>query len=128
MHSNLISIHNFCQTKNVYIEFLTSHFLVKDRHTGVTLMHGPSKDGLYILLGNVKVSNPSPIALIGERVSLDEWHNRLRHPSTKITHHVLQSAFLPVTTSSSPSLCNLYQCNKSHCLLFGVSSRRVQNH
>ncbi|KAL3529705.1 hypothetical protein ACH5RR_009027 [Cinchona calisaya] len=52
------------KTNNVYVEFHPSLFFVKDHYTGATLMRSPSKNGVYILAGNVQISNPIPIALI----------------------------------------------------------------
>ena len=44
---NLISISKFCISNNSSIEFLQFIFLVKDLHTGATLLMGKAKDGVY---------------------------------------------------------------------------------
>ena len=44
---NLISISKFCISNNASVEFLPSFFLIKDLHTGATLLKGQAKDGVY---------------------------------------------------------------------------------
>jgi histone deacetylase 1/2 len=44
---NLISISKFYISNNASIEFLPFLFLVKDLHTGATLLKGKAKDGVY---------------------------------------------------------------------------------
>ena len=47
MKKNLISIKQFFVTNNVYIEFLPYSFIVKELRTGVALLKGHTKDGVY---------------------------------------------------------------------------------
>lgn len=44
---NLLSVSKLCHTNNVTIEFNSNYFSVKDRTTGVTLLTGPCKNGIY---------------------------------------------------------------------------------
>ncbi|KAA8519345.1 hypothetical protein F0562_013601 [Nyssa sinensis] len=44
---NLLSVSQFTDENNVFIEFHSSYFLVKDEATGTTLLRGTTKDGLY---------------------------------------------------------------------------------
>ena len=36
------------------------------------------------------------VANVHERASIDGWHKRLRHPSTKIVHHLVKKFSLPI--------------------------------
>jgi len=49
IHKNLVSVHNFTSSNNVYIEFHPFNFLVKDRNTGTTILHDDCQDGVYPL-------------------------------------------------------------------------------
>ncbi|KAL2962515.1 hypothetical protein AAZX31_17G147300, partial [Glycine max] len=51
---NLISISEFYQSNNVYVEFHLFSFCMKDRTTQATLMHSQSSDDLYTLQPTTK--------------------------------------------------------------------------
>ncbi|GJU95226.1 integrase [Tanacetum coccineum] len=46
---NILSIQKFCHDNDVFFEFHTSHFVLKDESTHTTLLTGPSKHGLYTI-------------------------------------------------------------------------------
>ncbi|GJS78280.1 hypothetical protein Tco_0728161 [Tanacetum coccineum] len=46
---NLLSVQKFCHDNDVFFEFHTSYFVVKDESTHTTLLTGPSKHGLYTI-------------------------------------------------------------------------------
>ncbi|GJY76088.1 putative RNA-directed DNA polymerase [Tanacetum coccineum] len=46
---NLLSVQNFCHDNDVFFEFHTSYFVVKDESTHTTLLTVPSKHGLYTI-------------------------------------------------------------------------------
>ena len=48
IQKNLIFVSQFTKDNNVYIEFHSSSFLVKDKATGRVRLRGKPKDGLYI--------------------------------------------------------------------------------
>lgn len=47
IQKNLLSVKQFCRDNNVYFEFHSSFFVVKDESTHTTLLSGPSDNGLY---------------------------------------------------------------------------------
>uniref|UniRef100_A0A2N9I1U4 Reverse transcriptase Ty1/copia-type domain-containing protein n=1 Tax=Fagus sylvatica TaxID=28930 RepID=A0A2N9I1U4_FAGSY len=55
---------------------------LKDLSSGVTLLSGKSKNGLYPLHSLQRLIKPT--ALLGERVSVEQWHSRLGHPALRI--------------------------------------------
>ncbi|GJV71329.1 gag/pol polyprotein [Tanacetum coccineum] len=46
---NLLSVQKFCHDSDVFFEFHTSYFVLKDESTHTTLLTGPSKHGLYTI-------------------------------------------------------------------------------
>ncbi|GLT59370.1 hypothetical protein SLA2020_321910 [Shorea laevis] len=44
---NLISVSQLCKSANVIVEFHVTHVFVKDRRTGVILLCGQNKNGVY---------------------------------------------------------------------------------
>ena len=106
------------------------NFFVKDLRSRKLLLQGLSRNGLYPW----PPSHPSfnkPIANIGEKFPMDDWHRQLGHPAPPIVRRVLCSDKLLVSSSSSQaSICSSCQQGKSHCRHFpkslSVSSTRLQ--
>ena len=59
---NLISVNKFTRDNGVFVEFHPNSFFVKDLRSRKLLLQG--RNGLY----------PWPIANIGEKVPMDDWH------------------------------------------------------
>ncbi|KAE8731838.1 hypothetical protein F3Y22_tig00002511pilonHSYRG00364 [Hibiscus syriacus] len=97
LSKNLIFVHHFTSQNNVLVEFHPSHFLVKDKSTGVTLLRGACENGVYIFPETLAVS--PKVANVHERTSLVGWHKCLGHLSSKIVHNVVRNFSLPVTTN-----------------------------
>nr|XP_017225058.1 PREDICTED: uncharacterized protein LOC108201278 [Daucus carota subsp. sativus] len=57
---NLLSVSKFCSENSTSIEFSPNSFCVKDLQSGVTLMRGQSKDGLYQWPQSSMHSPPGP--------------------------------------------------------------------
>ena len=124
MQKNLISVSQFCHTNNTSVEFFPSYFVVKDLTTGATLARGRNRNNVYEWPTIWESASGSKIAYVGVKVSLDNWHNRLGHPSTKILSHLVSNKTLPMSLSQSKSnvFCDSCHCTKSHKLPFGVST------
>jgi hypothetical protein len=70
----------FATDNNVFFEFYSSYFVIKDCHTKIPFHQGPHKNGLYQFqtsLGSSSISH----ALVGECTSPAHWHRRLGHPA-----------------------------------------------
>jgi hypothetical protein len=123
LHKNLISIHKFTHDNNVVVEFHPFFYLVKDPITGAVLMRGRCEDGVYPVELCPPSSQAHVVTLAGTRASLDRWHHRLGHPSSKLLSSLLRSYNLPMSSSQSSLLsCVSCHCNKSHKLPFSVTS------
>ncbi|GJY11713.1 retrovirus-related pol polyprotein from transposon TNT 1-94, partial [Tanacetum coccineum] len=123
---NLLSVQNFCHDNDVFFEFHTSYFFVKDESTHTTLLTGPSKHGLYtITLPQLKSINKVSFSAI--RASPTIWHRRLGHPHQRLLHYMLSNFSLPVTNKSLSSFCNSCPLGKSSKLPLFESGFRSNN-
>ena len=122
LFKNLISVHHFTSQNNVFIEFHPSYFLVKDKISRVTLVKGACENGVYIFPETLVASSFPMVANEHERTSLDGWHKRLGHLSSKIVHNVVRNFSLPVTTNKMSFLCSSCSINKAHQQPFGSTS------
>jgi hypothetical protein len=120
IQKNLISVNQFTRDNQVFIEFHPTCFVVKDLKSRRLLFQGPSRGGLYPWPSQLPHSS-SPFALVGERVSLDQWHSRLGHPAMRVVHCVLSSYQLPVKSNKSNVFCSSCHQGKLHKFHFSVS-------
>ncbi|XP_042974600.1 uncharacterized protein LOC122306232 [Carya illinoinensis] len=74
IHKNLIFVHNFTHSNNVYLEVHPFHFLMKDRSMGATLICGKCQDGVYPMPMASPATKSSVLALVGERTTFDPCH------------------------------------------------------
>jgi hypothetical protein len=122
INQNLLSVYQFTKDNNVFFEFHPSFFCVKDLFSGVTLLSGKSKNGLYPLHSLQWLIKPT--ALLRERVSVEQWHSRLGHPAFRIVRQVLSSYHLPISKNKTLPVCHACQLDKSHRFPFSFSSSR----
>ena len=123
--SNLLSVYQFCKDKNCSFIFTDTSFLIKDNLTGMTLLQGRSKNGLYPLQINLFHQNKGsfPTALASVRVSSNTWHHRLGHPALQVMHLLFSTHSLPVDGSKRlSSLCMACPMGKSSKLPFSPSN------
>ncbi|GKC54865.1 putative RNA-directed DNA polymerase [Tanacetum coccineum] len=123
---NLLSVHKFCHDNDVFLEFHTSYFVVKDESTHTTLLTGPSKHGLYtITLPQLKSINKVSFSAV--RASPTIWHRRLEHPHQRLLRSMLSNFSLPVTNKSLSNFCNSCTLGKSSKLPLFESGFRNNN-
>lgn len=124
IHKNLVFVHHFTHSNNVYIKFHLFYFFVKDRNMGTTLLHGECQDGFHPLPKLSPINKPSVLALIGEQTLTDLWYKCFGYPSNKIYGFIINHISLPVLSSRNPllSICLACQCNKIHKLSFSKTS------
>jgi hypothetical protein len=117
----LLSVRQFAHDNDVYFEFYSSFFVIKDCRTRSILHWGPLKNGLYQLLPS-PTSFPSPYSLVGERTSVDQWHKRLGHPALRTVKHVISKFSLPAVSNKPTASCVSCQQAKAHQLPFLAST------
>jgi len=117
----LLSVRQFAHDNDVYFEFYSSFFVIKDCRTRSILHWGPLKNGLYQLLPS-PTSFPSPYSLVGERTSVDQWHKRLGHPALRTVKHVISKFSLPAVSNKPTASCVSCQQAKAHQLPFSAST------
>jgi len=101
---NLLSVHKFAKDTNTFFEFHPHYFSLKDRRSGKVLLRCPNNHGLYQFPPTSNKSCPS--ALVGERVSIPQWHFQLGHPAFKLVRQVLSSFNLPIVSTKHFELCH----------------------
>ena len=125
MKRNLISVSQFCKSNNASIEFSPTYFFVKDLRTGATLFKRPNKNNTYEWQSmRHESTSTSPVAFVGIKHSTTDWHQRLRHPSSRILQFLIKRHFLSSLSSTSFVSFESCSCNKSHRLPFHVSTLR----
>lgn len=112
--SNLVSVHKLCRDNNIFIEFHSSFFSVKDTHSRKTLVQGPLDQGLHKLLcgaGSFRTStSKAPGVSTSFLATASVWHNRLCHVSDPVVDSFLHRYNMDVikgTSASSSSVCGL---------------------
>jgi histone deacetylase 1/2 len=126
IQKNLISISQFTSDNNVYLEFHSSFFFVKDEATGRILLHDKPKYGLYIFPTSISPTN-HPQTYLSQRAPLDVWHCRMGHPSYQTVRHLVSKFSLPTSSNKIPSICSACQQGKSHRLPFS-SFQSISTH
>jgi transposase InsO family protein len=114
---DLLSVHRIASDNNVFFEFYSKHYCVKDQETKTTLLTGPCKNGLY----PVKSFNKSVLGVTKPSTSL--WHHRLGHPASSVVQRVLNLHKLPfVKGSNNEGVCDACQRGKSRQLPYPRST------
>jgi transposase InsO family protein len=124
--ANLLSINQFCKENQCFFILTDTHFFIKDKLTGLTLLEGKSEGGLYPINTSRMVVPKTRLlsALLGVKTSVDVWHSRFGHPSSSIVRDLLNKHHLPFTGSlSNKEVCEPCQLAKSKQLPFPPSTR-----
>lgn len=61
---------------------------MKDLRTGAILHRGPNKDDVYEFPASVQVPAAKPLAMVGEKAPMCDWHKGLGHPSSRILKYI----------------------------------------
>jgi histone deacetylase 1/2 len=122
LSTNLLSVYRLVSDNDIFVEFHKYFFFVKDKVTKRILLRGRSRGGLYPLPFN-RVSASGRQASSGIRLSSEQWHRRLGHPSNKVVHQIVSSNNLPCSSNIESSVCDACQRAKSHQLPYNYSTR-----
>ncbi|KAM0072744.1 putative RNA-directed DNA polymerase [Helianthus debilis subsp. tardiflorus] len=117
---NLLSVQQFCHDNNVFFEFHSTFFSVKDKFTRTTLLTGPSNDGLYSFC-LPRIQDVPKVAFSTARASYKTWHQRLGHPHHQTLNSMLSKYFLPVSDKNSGFACDSCFVGKSSKLSLPLS-------
>lgn len=120
---NLLSVQQFCLDNNVFFEFHSSFFVVKDESTHSILLTGPSNQGLYSLRLPQLQSLPH-VSFTATKASSQVWHHRLGHPHDRVFQSIVSSCSLPVLSKQCSSICSSCQMGKSSKLSLRLSNFR----
>ncbi|KAD6795560.1 hypothetical protein E3N88_06456 [Mikania micrantha] len=87
--NNILHV-KFCHDNNVFFEFHSTFFVVKDKSTRTILLTGPSNEGLYSLSLPQFRSIPK-VAFSAIRASPQVWHQQLAHPHCQLLQPIVSN-------------------------------------
>ena len=121
--TNLVSVSRFCTDNNVFFEFHSNHFVVKDQVSKQILLQGHLKDGLCILLAQ----SSSLCAFISTHLqdstdTVDVWQSCLGHPAFPIVSKVLNICNPSFHSNKINDSCVFCPLAKAHQLPFLLSN------
>ncbi|PKU64658.1 Retrovirus-related Pol polyprotein from transposon TNT 1-94 [Dendrobium catenatum] len=111
---NLLSISKLVKDNPISITFDANGFVFKDRMTGLPILQGPCKDGLYTVPDQL---NAHTKALSVNTPSQPDWHLRLGHPHQQVMRLISHSN-PSLNISFAKSFCNFCASCKGHKLTF----------
>jgi len=120
---NLLSVSQLSKDNNVSIEFFADSCVVKSSQ-GLPLLWGRLENGLYKFLSSLGSLSSSVAAFFDVKTTLQDWHNRLGHPSVDITRKLVFSFSLPISSNKLSSVRSSCQMGKTHHLHLLVSHER----
>ena len=122
----LLSIQKFCLENNVFFEFHSFLFYVKDLMTKEVLLSGRSRDGLYILFALSATSLPQVFSSTCVSTSTNVWHRRLGHPSPCILNFLVSTKQASCTSKQFNFNCPASPMGKSSRLTLKTTSHQTQ--
>ena len=123
---NFLYVCQFATDNNVFFEFHSSYFVIKDCLTKILLHQGPLKNGLYqfqLFLASLLISH----ALVGERTSSAHWHRHLSHPAFQVVQCILSTFKLLVSSNKDCGPCSVCPIAKGYQLPFYYSNSSICN-
>ena len=117
---SLVSVNRLTRDNNVYVEFHSDKFFVKEAVTKKTLLKGRAEGGLYPIQS---ASSPNKQALGVTTPSSATWHSRLGHPAAPVVRQVISRYNLRFIESvNNKHICDACQQGKSHQLPYPKST------
>ena len=110
---------------NVFFEFHSFVFYVKDLITKEVLLSGHSRDGLYIMSESSATSLPQAFLTARRSTSADVWHRRLGHPSSRILRLLVSNKKLSCTSKQFHFNCQACPLGKSTRLSLGPTGHKT---
>jgi histone deacetylase 1/2 len=118
---NLLSAHKITLDNDDFIEIHPHHFVVKDQASKRRVLQGRCESGLYPIRS--LAINANKCIMFLARVSKEQWHRCLGHPSSQIVSSILSlNKILFCNNLAHAYVCNACQMAKSHQLPFPHSN------
>jgi len=121
----LLSVQKFCLENNVFFEFHSFVFYVKDLITKEVLLSGHSRDGLYIMSESSATSLPQAFLTARRSTSADVWHRRLGHPSSRILRLLVSNKKVSCKSKQFHFDCQACPLGKSSRLSLGPTGHKT---
>jgi histone deacetylase 1/2 len=121
----LLSVQKFCLENNVFFEFHSCFFYIKDLMTKEVLLSGQSRDGLYVLSESSAMSLPQAFSSTCLSTSADIWHRRLGHPSPRILHLLVKNKKVSCTSNFFYFNCPACPLGKSCRLTLKITGHQT---
>jgi hypothetical protein len=123
---HLLYVHRFTRDNNIFFEYHSYNFLVKDSATKIPLLHGRCIGGLYLL--SFHDLKRASAALLMTRSTPELWHQWLGHLGTFTVKHVLHNNNLLVSSlNNNTNVCNACRMAKSCQLPFPGSYNKTSS-
>jgi len=102
MTKNLISVSKFAKDNNVFFEFYSDYFLVKQQDTNRIILQGKLKYGLYVFPPFTHKLKPTVCNISVNFVcsKFQPWHNRLGHASYNTVNIIMKLCKVPCIKDS----------------------------
>lgn len=119
---NLVFVSQLTRDLNCSLEFFSDGFIVKDLSSGLIVLKGRIKYGLYVF---DQAPSPSPSSqpncflMVSDQFEF--WHRRLGHPSMAVLRQALCTSSISIGRIPA-SACSACQQSKSKSLPFSSSS------
>ena len=84
IQKHFIYVHKFCLDNNVYFEFHSFVFYIKDLNTKELLLSSQSKDGFYVFFESSSMSIPQAYWFPCIFAFVNLWYRRLSHLTSRI--------------------------------------------
>jgi hypothetical protein len=125
----LLSVQKLAHDNHAFVELHPSFFCLKDQATRRVLLHGRSRNGLYLVPCSTPSSSASsrPTVYSSVTVSGDLWHSKLRHPSSSVVESIIRSNKLACVPSRVSAVCDSCQRAKVHQLPFSHSTHVISS-
>jgi len=117
----LLSVQKFCIENNVFFEFHSSMFYVKDLITKEVLLSSQSSDGLYVLSESSATSVPQAFLSTSVSSTANVWHRHLGHPSSCILGSLVSNNKVSCTSR----VFNFNCLGKSSRLSLGLTGHKT---
>jgi histone deacetylase 1/2 len=121
----LLFVQKFCIENNVFFEFHSSMFYVKDLITKEVLLSGQSRDGLYVLSESSATFVHEAFLSTSVSSTADVWHRHFGHPSSHILGSLISNNKVACISRVFNFSCSSCPLGKASCLSLGLTGHKT---